>query len=74
MSGTVVLKTGDTVIAGTCDYATGLFTPTDNWPATPVQWWGQFDVWVRFSSDYVPFTAIRKDLLTADIDLLEVRV
>lgn len=74
VAGTVVLKTGATVIAGTYDVQTGLFTPTLNWPATPVQWSGQFDVWVRFMSDYNAFTAVRTDLLTADIDLLEVRL
>lgn len=74
VSGTVALVTGVTPIAGVCDYATGLFTPTSNWPGTPVQWSGQFDVWVRFASDYVPFTAVMSNLLTADIDLLEVRV
>jgi uncharacterized protein (TIGR02217 family) len=65
--------TGTTNIAGTVDEQTGLFTPANNWPSTPVQWSGRFDVWVRFSSDYSAFTATRPDLLTADIDLLEVR-
>lgn len=74
VSGTVVLTSGGTPIAGTCDYTTGLFTPTNNWPATPVQWSGQFDVWVRFDADYVPFVATRPDVLTSDIDLVEVRI
>lgn len=74
VSGTVSVSTGGTPIAGTCDYTTGLFTPTDNWPATPVQATFQFDVWVRFTADYVPFTAIRSDMLTANIDLLEIPV
>lgn len=74
VSGTVSVFTGETPIAGTCDYGTGLFTPTDNWPDTPVQASFLFDVWVRFASDYVPFTAIRADMLTASVDLLEVLV
>lgn len=74
VSGTVSVVSGGSAIAGTCDYTTGLFTPTDNWPATTAQWTGQFDVWTRFASDYVPLTAIRTDLLTADIELMEVRV
>ena len=74
VAGTVTVfdNDGTTPIAGTCDYATGLFTPTNNWPHTTAQWSGQFDVWVRFMSDYGAFTAIRADLLTADIELLEV--
>lgn len=74
VSGSVAVSTGGTPITGTCDYGTGLFTPDANWPATPVQASFRFDVWVRFSSDYVPFTAIRSDMLTADIELLEVRI
>ena len=74
VDGTVVVSTGGTPIAGTYDSTTGLFTPTANWPSTPVQWSGQFDVWVRFTADYMPFKAVRPDLLTADIDLLEVPV
>jgi uncharacterized protein (TIGR02217 family) len=74
VDGTVSVFTGSTPIAGTCDAQTGLFTPAANWPATPVQWSGQFDVWVRFTADYMPFTAVRSDLLTASIDLLEVLV
>ncbi len=69
----LALFTGATPIAGTVDEQTGLFTPTNNWPVTPVTWSGSFDVWVRFASDYAAFTAIRPDLLIADIDLLEVR-
>lgn len=74
VDGSVVVSTGGTPISGTCDPQTGLFTPAAAWPATPVQWSGSFDVWVRFSSDYVPFTATMPDLLTAQIDLLEVWV
>lgn len=74
VSGSATVFTGDTPITGTCDYSAGLFTPDDVWPDTPVQASFKFDVWVRFSSDYVPFTAIRSDMLTADIDLLEVRI
>lgn len=74
VSDSVTVFTGDTTITGTCDFGTGLFTPDDDWPETPVQATFLFDVWVRFSSDYVPFTAIRADMLTASVDLLEVRI
>lgn len=36
-------------------------------------WTGTFDVWMRFDSDWGAFTAIRPDLWTADIELVEVR-
>lgn len=74
VDGTVVVKNGSTTIDGTYDATTGLFTPSANWPNSTAQWSGLFDVWVRFASDYMPFTAVRNDLLTADLDLLEVRV
>jgi len=71
---TVLDSDGITSIAGTCDYTTGLFTPTSNWPHSTAIWSGKFDVWVRFMSDYGSFTAVRPELLTADIELLEVGV
>lgn len=76
VSGTVVVVDSDgvTPIAGTCDHLTGMFTPSVNWPHATAYWSGQFDVWVRFVSDYGAFTALRPELLTADIELLEVRV
>lgn len=76
VAGSVAVMDSDgvTAIAGTLDHLTGLFTPTDNWPSASATWSGQFDVWVRFVSDYGAFTAIRPELLTADIELLEVRV
>ena len=70
----VVDSDGTTPIAGVCDFTTGLFTPSANWPHATASWSGQFDVWVRFMSDYGAFTAIRPELLTADIELLEVSV
>lgn len=76
VSATVTMfdEDGTTSIAGTCDYSTGLFTPTSNWPNSIAKWSGQFDVWVRFMSDYGSFTAVRPDLLTADIELMEVPI
>ena len=76
VAGSVLMFDNDgvTAIAGTCDYTTGLFTPTANWPHATAAWSGKFDVWVRFMSDYGSFTAIRPELLTADIELLEVGV
>lgn len=71
---TVTVKSGVTTIAGVIDDTTGLFTPNANWPGVSATWSGLFDVWVRFTSDYGAFTAVRPDLLTADIELTEVMV
>lgn len=71
---TVYGSDGVTPVAGTCDYTTGLFTPTSNWASAGASWSGQFDVWVRFSSDYGALTAVTTNVTTADIELLEVAV
>lgn len=72
VSGAVVKKDGSPV-AGALDTGTGLFTPTDPWGAGTYTWDGQFDVWVRFDSDYNAFAIGNWDAHTADIDLVEVR-
>lgn len=76
VAGSVVVydQDGVTPIAGTYDATTGIFTPSANWPHAYAAWSGQFDVWVRFIADYGSFTAIRPDMLTADIELMEVYV
>lgn len=72
VANTVKVMSGSTLIAGTVDDVKGLFTPSNNWPSTSATWSGSFDVWVRFASDYTAITAVRLDLLTANIELLEV--
>lgn len=74
VSNTVIVNSGINAVAGVVDDTTGLFTPNENWPGISATWSGLFDVWVRFTSDYGAFTAIRVDLLTADIELTEVMV
>jgi uncharacterized protein (TIGR02217 family) len=74
VASTVVVSNGVTPIPGVVDELTGLFTPTANWPAISASWSGLFDLWVRFTTDYGAFTAVRVDLLTADIELMEVPV
>lgn len=71
---TVFDADGVTPIFGTMDYTTGLFTPADPWPHSTAFWSGQFDVWVRFASDYGSLTAVTLNAMTADIELLEVPV
>lgn len=72
VSATVTMLNGVTPIPGIIDETKGLFTPNANWPATSASWSGQFDVWMRFTSDYTPITAVRLDLLTSSIELIEV--
>ncbi len=68
----VVSRNGSPV-AGTLDLATGLFTPDAAWVAGTFTWSGEFDVWVRFASDYNAFAIGNLDAHTADIELVEVR-
>ena len=73
VASTVSVMSGATPIPGTVDETTGMFTPSINWPAVFATWSGMFDVWVRFTSDYGAFTAVTPNVLTADIELTEVR-
>lgn len=55
--------------AGTIDMETGIYSGD----GTGVTWSGEFDVWVRFESDYNAFTIGDWDAHTADVALVEVR-
>lgn len=72
VAGAVVYRNGSPV-SGTLDTATGLFTPSANWASGTHTWTGEFDVWVRFASDYNAFTIGNWQAHTADIELIEVR-
>lgn len=43
------------VVAGTVNNVTGMFTPASVWLPGPHVWTGEFDVWVRFDSDFNAF-------------------
>lgn len=60
-------------VSGSLDTSTGLFTPSSNWVAGTHTWSGEFDVWVRFESDFNAFTINNWQAHTADISLVEVR-
>jgi uncharacterized protein (TIGR02217 family) len=66
VSGTIVLSGGS---LANLDYETGIY----DGDATGLTWTGEFDVWVRFASDYNAFTADHLNAHTADIELVEVR-
>ncbi|UHQ21882.1 DUF2460 domain-containing protein [Lysobacter sp. 5GHs7-4] len=68
-----VIKRNGVAVAGTLDVETGLFTPDAPWASGTYTWTGEFDVWVRFASDYNAFQIGNVDAHTADIELIEVR-
>jgi len=72
VAGAVVKRNG-VPVAGTLDDTTGLFTPSAPWSAGTYTWDGEFDVWVRFASDFNAFTIGSINAHTADIELIEVR-
>lgn len=72
VAGAVVSRNG-VPVAGTLDANTGLFTPSAPWVAGTFTWSGEFDVWVRFASDFNAFTIGNLDAHTADVELVEVR-
>jgi uncharacterized protein (TIGR02217 family) len=66
VSGEITLSGGS---LANLDYETGIY----DGDATGLTWTGEFDVWVRFASDYNAFTADHLNAHTADIELVEVR-
>lgn len=62
-------------VTGTVDNVTGMFTPAANWEAGSHTWSGEFDVWVRFDSDFNSFVIGSGNadghLHSASIDLVE---
>lgn len=60
-------------VAGTLDAGFGLFTPTSNWASGEHAWDGKYDRWMRFQADWNPLVAEADKILTADIELIEVR-
>jgi uncharacterized protein (TIGR02217 family) len=66
VSGTIALSGGS---LANLDYETGIYSGD----ATGLTWTGEFDVWVRFASDYNAFSIGNLNAHTADIELIEVR-
>lgn len=66
-------KNGSPFTAFTLDDETGLVTPDANWEVATYAWSGYFDLWVRFDSDWLAFTAHASDVWTTDMELVEVR-
>lgn len=68
-----VIKRNGVAVAGTLDTQTGLFTPSAPWVAGTFTWDGEFDVWVRFASDFNAFSIGAPNARTSDVELIEVR-
>ena len=77
VAGTVVVYEDGQPIPATVDYATGIVTATAP-PGEPITWSGEFDIPVRFESDRLDVDPIARTsqgfVLTADVDLVEVRL
>jgi uncharacterized protein (TIGR02217 family) len=77
VAGTVALLKDGVPVAGTWDFETGLFTPDTEWMAGVYTASFEFDIWVRFDSDFNAFTVGNKSggqfVATSDIELVEVR-
>lgn len=73
----VVRDSSGAQVFGSVDTTTGLFTPASAWADDTFTWSGEFDVWVRFDSDYNAFVIGNRSgqslVGTADIELVEVR-
>jgi len=76
VTATVVNSHNDS-IPGHLDSALGVFTPDNEWDNDSYTWNGEFDVWVRFDSDYNAFAISSRNgqelIATASIDLIEVK-
>lgn len=73
VSGTVTVYENGVAKSGTTATSTGLFTPTDAWtPAAVITADFEFDIPMRFASDWMPFTEEEWQARSGDIELIEV--
>jgi len=54
------------------DYTTGLLTPNGSFSGTPGSWGGEFDVPVRFNSEF-PIQLIDHEIQSVQFTLMELR-
>lgn len=71
--GTATVYRDGVAISGVWDNETGRFTPNDPWLAGTYTATYQFDIWVRFDSDFNAFTIGNPNAHTSNVDLIEVR-
>lgn len=74
VSGTVkIYNSSDGLeVAGSVDTTTGLFTPSESWEVGNLTADFEFDIPMRFDTDYLPFTYNEWLSLKGDVKLLEV--
>lgn len=73
VAGTVVMRQAGIVKAGTFSTSTGLFTPTTAWtPGDLLEADFEYDIPMRFVSEYLPFTEEEWEARTGEIELIEV--
>lgn len=72
-AGTVVVRKDGAPVTVTVDSLTGLVTPSSPWAAGVYTFDCDFDMWMRFDSDWGSFTAVANGVWTAEFDLVEVR-
>lgn len=74
VAGTVTVYQNGVAKAGTLDTTTGLFTPTTAWTGSAVlSWTGEFDVPVRFDTDYLPATWDNYKVRSLNVPLVELK-
>ncbi len=72
IAGTVVVTENGSPKAVTVDAVNGLVTPGSAWAnGAEIRWSGEFDVEVRFGSDYYPFSMPSSRVTDCSIDLVE---
>lgn len=71
VAGTVIVYLGGSPVAGTVDTTNGEFTPSAAWGSGALTGDFEFDVPVRFDTDYLPWDYEDFRRLSADIPLME---
>lgn len=72
VDGTVVVYVDGTPKAGTIDASTGLFTPSSAWSGGALTGDFEFDIPMRFNSDWLPFTKSEWDAHDGEFEIIEV--
>lgn len=74
VTGTVTIYQNGVPKSGTLDTTTGLFTPATAWtPGAVLSWSGEFDVPVRFDTDYLPATWDNYRVRSLNVPLVELK-
>lgn len=73
VAGTVVVYQDGVIKAGSVDVTTGIFTPSTAWAeGAAITADFEFDIPVRFNTDYLPFTAEEWEANSTEVPIIEV--